>query len=351
MGRFLLGGAVAFLFVLAAGIDTSIAQSADSGASGLQEVIVTAQKRPENVDTVPMVVSVLTSQQLVEAGIDSTQRLEWATPGLVFGNTNGFAEPYIRGVGSDLITPGQDSPIGFYLDGVYLPFVSSLLQQFGDISRIEVLKGPQGTLYGRNTTGGAINIITRDPEQTFSADASVSAGNDGYARATTYITGGLADGLSANFAGVYATHNGFVNVPNSGEHVDNLDQFGLRSKIKYDINDQWNVGFSADYLEKHDTSDTVYTGLVGSNIPLPPGVGPSFRPYDTYTDLAPAPHRSATNFGANLNVHGHMSWADFTSITAFRDDYLVSSSDGDGTSLPLYAYQAVEGEQQFTQEV
>src|SRR3984957_16556939 len=350
MGRFLLGGAVAFLFVLAAGIDTSIAQSADSGASGLQEVIVTAQKRPENVDTVPMVVSVLTSQQLVEAGIDSTQQLEGATRGLVFGNTNGFAEPYIRGVGSDLITPGQDSPVAFYLDGVYLPFSSSLLQQFCDISRIEVLKGPQGTLYGRNTTGGAINIITRDPEQTFSADARVAGGNDGYGKGTIYVTGGLTDQLSANFSGVYTAHNGFVNVVNTGEHLDNLDQFGLRGKIKYDIDDSWNVLFGGDYLEKHDTSDAVYTDLVGTNLPLPPGGGPAFRPSSPSTNLDPPPQRAATDFGVNLTVHGHMSWADFTAITGFRDDYLTSSTDGDGTTLPLYAYASGAGEQQFTQE-
>ena len=349
MRNFLLRAAITS-FIVAAGMDASIAQTVDSGTSGLPEVIVTAQKRPENVDTVPIVVSVLTNLDLIQTGVDSTQRLEWATPGLVFGNTNGFAEPYIRGIGTDLITPGQDSPVGFYLDGVYLPFTPSLLQQFGDISRIEVLKGPQGTLYGRNTTGGAVNIITRDPEQTFSADASVSAGNLGYAKATTYVTGSLTDELSANFSGVYTVHNGFFNVLNNGDHLDNLDQFGLRSKIKYEINDRWNVVFGGDYLEKHDSSDTAYTALVGSNTPLPPGVGPAFRAYDTYTDLDPPPHRKATDFGSNLTVHGHMSWADFTAITGFRDDYLESSSDGDGTSLPLEAYQAVEGEQQFTQE-
>ncbi len=336
--------------IVAAGINASIAQTVGSDTSGPQEVIVTAQKRAENVATVPIVVSVLRNQDLLQSGIYSTQQLEWATPGLVFGNTNGFAEPYIRGVGSDLITPGQDSPVGFYLDGVYLPFISNLLQQFGDISRIEVLKGPQGTLYGRNTTAGAVNVITRDPEKTFSADASVSAGNLGYAKATTYVTGGLTDGLSANFVGVYTTHNGFFDVINSGSRLDNLDQFGLRSKIKYDINDHWNVVFGGDYLEKHDSSDAVYTALVGGNTPLPPGVGPSFRAYDTYTDLDPPPHRSASDFGSNLTVHGHMSWADFTAITGFRDDFLTSSTDGDATSLPLYAYSSIEGEQQFTQE-
>lgn len=75
---------------------------------------MTAQKRPENVNTVPIVISVLTNQELIQSDIDTTQELELATPGLVFGNTNGFAQPYIRGIGTDLISPGQDSPIGFY---------------------------------------------------------------------------------------------------------------------------------------------------------------------------------------------------------------------------------------------
>ncbi len=232
MRKFLLLAVVTSLIVVA-GTDGSLAQTADSDTSGLQEIIVTAQKRAENVNTVPIVITALTNQDLIQAGVGTTQQLEWATPGLVFGNTNGFAQPYIRGIGTDLIGPGQDSPVGFYLDGVYLPWTPSLLQQFGDISRIEVLKGPQGTLYGRNTTGGAVNIITRDPEQTLSADASVSAGNLGYAKAVTYVTGGLTNELSANFASVYAIHNGFVNVLNNGDHLDNLDRFGLRSKIKY----------------------------------------------------------------------------------------------------------------------
>jgi iron complex outermembrane recepter protein len=350
MCRFLLRAVVTSLTVVA-GIDASVAQTADSGTSSLQEIIVTAQKRAENVNTIPIVISVLTNQDLIQAGVDSTQKLEWATPGLVFGNTNGYAQPYIRGIGTDLISPGQESPVGFYLDGVYLPFTPDLLQQFGDISRIEVLKGPQGTLYGRNTTGGAINIITRDPEQTFSADSSVSAGNLGYAKAVTHVTGGLTDELSANFAGVYSTHNGFFNVLNQGKHLDNLDQFGLRSKIKYAINDSWNVSFGGDYAHKNDSSNSAFSALAGTDMPLPPGVGPAFRARNTYTDLDPLPNQTATDFGANLTVHGHMSWADFTAITGFRDDYLVSTAEGDGTSLPLLAYQATEGEQEFTQEV
>lgn len=346
-----LFGWVATLGIAASGISFSMAQGVGVDNSGLQPVIVTAQKRPESIDTVPIVVTALTHEDLSRLGAFTTQQLEWTIPGLVFGNTNGYAEPYIRGIGTDLITPGQESPVGFYLDGVYLPFISSLLQEFGAISRVEVLKGPQGTLYGRNTTGGAVNIITRDPERAFSADASVSAGNHGYAQATTYVTGGISDRLSANFAGVYTAHDGFYRVLNTGRHLDSLNQLALQGKIKYQINDLWYVLFGGDYLHKHDSSDTAFTALAGSNRPLPAGVGPSFRAYEIYTELEPPPHRRATDFGSNLTVRGHMAWADFTSITGFRDDYLAASTDGDGTSLSWYAYQAGLGEQQFTQEV
>jgi iron complex outermembrane receptor protein len=343
-------GALGALILATLGAGPVRAQTADPGNTALPEVLVTAQKRAEEVSTVPIVISVLSNQELIQEGINSTQDLEWAVPGLVFGNTNGFAEPYLRGIGTDLITPGQESPIGFYLDGVYLPLPTDLIQQFDELSRIEVLKGPQGTLYGRNTTGGAVNILTRDPQQDFSADASVSAGDRGYVKATTYVTGGLTDALSANFSGVYTAHNGFVDVVNTGEHLDNLDQFGVRGKILYTLNERWSVLWGADYLEKHDTSDTVYTALVGSNTPLPPGVGPAFQPYTTYTNLNPAPHRYSSDFGSNLTVRGQLDWANFTSITAFRDDSFTSISDGDETTLPLLAYASIEGEQQFTQE-
>lgn len=348
--RGFLFGAVATSFAVAAGMDASVAQTADSGASNLQEIIVTAQKRPENVNAVPIVMTVLENQDLIQSGIGSTQQIEWQTPGLVFGNTNGFAQPYIRGIGTDLLSPGQDSPVGFYLDGVYLPLTSSLLQQFGDISRVEVLKGPQGTLYGRNTTGGAVNIITRDPEQTFSADATLSVGNLGYAKGSTYVTGGLTNDLSANFAGVYTIHNGFFNALNNGDHLDNLDQFGLRGKIKYQISDGWDVLFGGDYENKNDSSDTVYTALLGSDA-LPPGSHAPYGSRDLYTILDPPPFRTATDFGSNLTVHGHMSWADFTAITGFREDYFTSLSDGSETLKPLLAYQSFNGEQQFTQEL
>ena len=322
--------------------------AAPSDDLAMPEIIVTAQKRAENVNSVPISISVLTSQDLVQAGVTGTQTLEITTPGLVFGNTNGFAQPYIRGIGTDLISPGQESPVGFYLDGVYLPFTSSLVQEFGDIERIDVLKGPQGTLYGRNTTGGAINIITRDPEQQFTADAALTAGNLGYGKASAYVAGGLTEGLSASLAAVYTIHNGFFHVLNTGNTADSLNQYGVRNKFKYVFNDDWSVVFSADYTHKDDSSDNVFTALVGNDLGLPASTGPSSVPRDTYTDFNP--HRVATDYGTSLTVRGSLPWFDFTSITGFRDDYLESTADGDSSALPLLAYQSGLAQQSLTQE-
>ena len=104
----------------------------------------------------------------------------------------------------------------------------------------------------------------------------MSAGNLGYAKASTYVTGGLSNDLSANFAGVYTIHNGFFDVLNTGGRLDNLDQYGLRGKIRYQINDSWEVLFGGDYENKNDSSDTVYTALLGSDA-LPPGSRAPFR--------------------------------------------------------------------------
>jgi iron complex outermembrane recepter protein len=140
-------------------------------------------------------------------------------------------------------------------------------------------------------------------------------------------------------------------VLNNGGHLDNLDQYGLRGKIKYQISDSWDVLFGGDYENKNDSSDTVYSALLGSDA-LPPGSQAApFGSRNLYTILDPPPFRTATDFGSNLTVHGHMGWADFTGITGFREDYFTSLSDGSETLLPLLAYQSFDGEQQFTQEL
>jgi iron complex outermembrane receptor protein len=249
--RDFLAKAVVISLVVAAGTDVSVAQTAGSDGSGLQEIVVTAQKRPENVNTVPIVMTVLANQDLIQSGIGSTQEIEWRTPGLVFGNTNGFAQPYIRGIGTDLLSPGQDSPVGFYLDGVYLPLTSSLLQQFGDISRVEVLKGPQGTLYGRNSTAGAVNLITNNPTDTFGTGASVEVGNYSLVRTEAELNVPLFTGLDFRTAFFDAQHSGYMS--NGGADEDDV---GARAKLLWRPVDEVSLLLIGDYAHVGGTGNS-----------------------------------------------------------------------------------------------
>lgn len=141
---------------------TSMASAVPVGAQVLEEVIVTAQKRAESLQSVPMAINAFTGDSLLDMGITSSQQLQVVTPGLVFSNTGPGAQPFLRGIGTRLSQNGLDPSVALYIDDRYEPSSSSMMFEFTDIERVEVLKGPQGTLYGRNATAGAIRVITRD---------------------------------------------------------------------------------------------------------------------------------------------------------------------------------------------
>jgi iron complex outermembrane recepter protein len=150
------------LTLVSAGFLANISFAADA----LEEIVVTAQKRSESEQTVPIAITALTTQDLNNAGVDSITDLTMVAPGLQLERTAIFATPYVRGVGSNATGPGNDPSVATYMDGVYLSSKSANLFDLYNIERVEVLKGPQGTLFGRNATGGAINIVTRNPTDT-----------------------------------------------------------------------------------------------------------------------------------------------------------------------------------------
>ena len=149
----------------------------------LEEVVVTARKRSESLQDVPMAVSAFNSDQLQSYGIDNITDIARMTPNLVMNETSGLVggaiSVFIRGIGND---PGLDQGVGIYVDDVYLNRTTGALLEVFDVERIEVLKGPQGHLYGRNTIGGAIKYITREPGEELEGSAEIKAGSDGYFR-------------------------------------------------------------------------------------------------------------------------------------------------------------------------
>ncbi len=190
----------------ALGLTLSVIFSSAAGAqeaAKLEEVTVTAQKRTERLEDVPIADSAITATDALNRGITDMSSLQMAVPGLVINHTANEGNIFIRGVGTNLFGPASEQTVAVYVDGVYLPSPEANLFSFNNIERIEVLKGPQGTLFGRNTTGGVVQIITRDPSQVFGGDVSVGYANYDDVTAQGYVTGGLTQSLSADLAVMY----------------------------------------------------------------------------------------------------------------------------------------------------
>lgn len=187
-------------------VSPAVAQQVDD-----DEVVVTAQRRGENIRDVPFSVTAVGGEDLTESGIQNTQDLTLVVPGLTFARSTIAGAPTIRGIGTRSASTGNEGNVAMYLDGVYLPQPFASVFELADIERIEVLKGPQGTLYGRNATGGAINIITRRPSFESEGDLSVSVGSFGYYRGTGYVSGAIVpDVLAGSFSVVQSEDDGYI---------------------------------------------------------------------------------------------------------------------------------------------
>ena len=169
----------------------------------LEEIIVTAQKREENLKDVPISVSAFSGEALDALGVDDPKDLGLVTPGLTYSSLVGYSVIYIRGVGTDVFIPSADTSVATYIDGVYFPFAHSLASNFTKLERIEILKGPQGTLFGRNTTGGAINIVSKKPSDSFEASVDATVGNFDARNIKTFVSGPLFGNFSGSLALLY----------------------------------------------------------------------------------------------------------------------------------------------------
>jgi iron complex outermembrane receptor protein len=175
-------------------------------------IIVTAQRRSESLQSVPMSITALTGDGLRSAGVSSVQDIGLVTPGLVWAQSGGSSQPTIRGVGTRNTTAGEEPNVATFIDGVYQPEMNGIAQELANIERVEVLKGPQGTLFGRNATGGAINIVTRKPSFETTGEFTGSIGRFDYLRGTAYLSGPIiSDKLAVSVAATGYKDDGYIN--------------------------------------------------------------------------------------------------------------------------------------------
>lgn len=201
----------------------------------LPDVVVTAQRRPETVQKVPVAMTVLSGADLATRGVTNVNQLQYQTPGLEAVPAFGGGQPQfrLRGVGFDDYASNNASPVGIYVDEVAKAFPIQTQGLLFDLDRVEVLRGPQGTLYGRNTTGGAINFLTTRPTARLSAGLDADYGSFGLFRAEGHISGPMGDGLSVRIAAATEQGGGFQHNRDDGRGLGDANRWGSRGELAY----------------------------------------------------------------------------------------------------------------------
>jgi iron complex outermembrane receptor protein len=326
--------------------------AATSSGGQLEEVVVTAQKRSEDLQRVPIVVSVVGADDLAASAVTDSKDLSAIVPGLTFGMGIGNNVSYLRGVGQGGGQLGIESPLATYVDGVYIVSPAATLFSLGNVEQIEVLKGPQGTLFGRNATAGVIHVRTKRPSHERSLD--VEAGYGAYRSATgrLYATGGLTDTLATNLA-IAATNraDGYVRNAYLGRDVYQERSFAAQNKWLWTPSDRLEVAFSASYSQNYGfqgTTSGVYPGALGSDR--------STRYIDEYVVVgAEAAPLRTKNVLTSLRVDYDLGWARLMSLTGYNDFHArtVYNQNGlppNGVSASVVSFTLGE-DRTFTQEV
>lgn len=316
-------------------------------AGALETVTVTAQRRSENLQKVPITVQSFDAERLHSSGVNSTVDLGRLTPGLVFGRGVGLGSPFMRGVGTSSNGPGVENSIAVYVDGVYQATKLSAISDITDVERVEVLKGPQGTLFGRNASGGLIHIMTKDPTQDPEGRIKLGYGNYDTRTASGYANSGLTENVAANLSfAVSDQGKGWGENTYNGKDINSTDKGNVRSKLLWDINDSNRLLLSADYA-KFDTS----VGLaIRPFNGLKPRWGNVFTggDYDINSDTQPSLHSKAG--GVSAKLEHYFDSALLTSTTAWRDSKYEFVAEGDVTPTPFLATDITVHEKQFSQE-
>jgi len=228
-------------------------------ADVLEEVVVTATKRAESIQDVPVSVSAVTSDMMVETGITDMEDLSEVVPNFEINSAQIIPNLYIRGLGGGL-THNVEQSVGRFFDEVYISRALVNLLPFMDVASVEVLRGPQGTLFGKNTAAGALIVHTADPTQDFDAGFNVSYGfyeTTGHvAEVNGFVSGGLSDSVSGRLAFMYKDKNGFYKNLGDGPDGAQREDYGIRAKLRFDPSDSTTIGLKLEYMQfSEDGSD------------------------------------------------------------------------------------------------
>jgi iron complex outermembrane receptor protein len=316
----------------------------------LEQTVVTAARTGEtDVQATPMAISVLGAAELARGENHTVEHIVDLAPSVTFTQNTGFAQLTIRGIGTNVVFTGSDPSSALYLDGVYLARPAMVLADFLDLERVEVLRGPQGTLYGRNAVGGAINLITKPPSDDLQAEARLVAGSYDAFRAEARVSGPIVgDRIMGSGAILRGVRRGFVGDVDHTDHpLGGEDVTAARAQVRVVFNQRLSLLVSGDFTHR-DPIPLTYAKVLavksGFQVNNPPGM-------HAVRTSTPAESRSML-FGTSARLTMQLTPATaVTSLSAFRKlDYNVLV-DGDITELDLTVSNPHELQHQFSQEL
>ena len=346
--------------------DSKVEITLEENTNQLEDVVVSSRRRQESMQDIPIPITAIRGATAEDAGAFNPNRLKELIPSVQLYSSNGRNTTLnIRGLGSSfgLTNDGIDSGVGFYVDGVYYARPAATAIDFVDIEQVEVLRGPQGTLYGKNTTAGTFNIVTRAPSFTPGASFETSYGNLNYIQAKASITGPLSKKIAARLSFSGTQRDGTLFNTTTLKPVNSLNNVGFRAQLLYTPTDKINITFAGDNArQRPDGNATVVAGVVTTkraayrqfnNIIADLGYKlPTTNPFDRITD-ADSPWRVNNDFGgASVNIDAKVGSGKLTSTTAWRYWNWDPSNDRDFIGLPvLTKSQGTSRHDQYTQEI
>jgi iron complex outermembrane receptor protein len=314
----------------------------------LEEVIVTAQKRDENLTEVPIAITHFGAENIAQTGVRQLKEVAEFVPNLTISSGTDFGSRVaIRGVGANSRNIGFDTRVGVYLDGVYLGQSPALNQELLDLERIEVLRGPQGTLFGKNTVAGAINLVSKKPGDELSGTVGVELGNWDARQYSAAINVPLSDKLRSKFSFSKQTRDGWVKNLVTGNDVNEQDALAYRAQFLFLATDNFSVNLAIDGMETERKSYTgdAQTTTFGNALD-------SEAPNDNEVSMTIDPYEEREINGVALTMDWDLA-SDFAvrSITAMRDTKIQYRNDSDYAAWDLVTIDYADEYKQYSQEL
>ena len=220
----------------------------------IEEIIVTSQKREQSIQSIPISVTAFDASALESKQIDSFSDLQFNTPNVTFSKTNFTGSNFsIRGIGSAAVAASGDGGVGIHINDAPMRTAALFETEYFDLERMEILRGPQGTLFGRNATGGVVNMITKKPTDEFELGTTISVGNYNHRKISGVLNLPLTDNLAVRFAGLDLTQDGYTENTYTGNDIDGRDQYAVRGSLRWTPGDTTTIDFMYSYFDETST--------------------------------------------------------------------------------------------------